>query len=305
VLIGPAVGEDAFAVGVGQTAVAASTDPITFAGEHMGYYAVHVNASDVATMGAEPKWFMATVLVPPGTPAAVFRKILDEIDEACVNLGARLCGGHTEVTSGVSRPVVIGAMIGTVGKRRLVDPRRARPGDRLLLTRGLAIEGTSIIARTRRREVASAIGPRRAARARRMLFDPGISVVREALSASSSARVHAMHDPTEGGLLWGLAELSGITGKGFVVDLDSVPVYPLTDAVCRHFGLNPLALIASGSLLIAAAPRNAARISREIRALGVECTDIGKLAGRRRVFLRKGKPIRVRSPMADEITRVL
>jgi hydrogenase maturation factor len=305
VLVGPAVGEDAFAARVGGTIVVASTDPITFTTEHIGYYAVNVNANDVAAMGATPRWFLATALVPPGTAKRVLGSIFKDLDATCVDLGIRLCGGHTEVTSTVNQPVVVGSMMGTVARRDLVRPERAREGDRVLLTKRLAVEGTSIIAREKRRVVDRVLGRSRAGRARRLLFSPGISVVREAHAAVKTARVHAMHDPTEGGLLWGLKELSLTTGFGVRVDLDSVPVYDETRQICEHFNLNPLGLIASGSLLIVVSARDAARVTRAIRRHGIECAEIGRLEGKKTALFCAGKRVPLPPLKSDEISKIL
>jgi hydrogenase expression/formation protein HypE len=310
VLIGPRIGEDAFAVSVGRSVVVGTTDPITFTRSHIGYYAVNVNANDVATMGAAPRWFLATVLVPPRTGARAVRTILDEMDTTCVSLGARLLGGHTEVTGAVARPVVVGAMLGTVSKKGLVDSRRVRTGDVLLMTKRLAIEGTSIIARERRREVDALLGRRRAARARALLFRPGISVVREALSATRAAPIHAMHDPTEGGMLWGLREMSLAAGLGIEVDVDAIPIYEETRALCEHFGLNPLGLIASGTLLLAVPARHSARVATSIGRLGIECTAIGRFGGRgvrarRRAATTGRRADRFADLKADEITKIM
>jgi hydrogenase expression/formation protein HypE len=305
VLVGPRVGEDAFAVGVGRTVVVGSTDPITFTSEHVGYYAVNVNANDVATMGARPRWFMATALLPPGSEKRLLGELFREIDGACVDLGIRLCGGHTEITSAVSRPVVVGAMLGVVTRRKLVRPERARAGDHILLTKRLALEGTSIIARERKRETERVLGVTRAVSARRLLFSPGISVVKEAMCAVETVPVHAMHDPTEGGLIWGIRELSEAAGIGAEVDLDSVPIYDETRLICDYFKIDPLGLIASGSLLIVASARSASRITGAIRNLGIECTKIGRMCARRIRFLRSGKPVKVPRIRSDEIARVV
>ena len=302
VIVGPAVGEDAFAVAVGRAVLAGTTDPITFTSEHIGYYAVNVNANDVATMGAAPRWFLATVLVPVGFGRGKLRAIFEEIDRTCVGLDARLLGGHTEVTSAVTRPVVVGAMLGTVPRRKLVIARRARAGDVLLITKRLAIEGTSIIARWKRRPVESLLGKRQAARARSLIFNPGMSIVREAMCAIEAGPVHAMHDPTEGGLLWGLKELSLATGLG--VEVEQVPIYEETSRICARFGLNPLGLIASGSLLLVVPPRSSARISGAIRGLGIECTPLGRLRGKQVVFIERGARIRPPEIAADEIARL-
>jgi hydrogenase maturation factor len=305
VIIGPSVGEDAFAVGVGQSVVVASTDPITFTTEHMGYYAVNVNANDVATMGARPRWFMATALFPPRTGKKLLASLFTEIDRACVELGIRLCGGHTEITSAVTRPVIVGAMLGTAPKRRLIRSGRARPGDRVLMTKRLALEGTSIIARERKPEVDALLGRRGASRARKFLSAPGISIVREALCACEVAPVHAMHDPTEGGLLWGIAELGLAARAGVEIGIERVPLYDETRILCDHFGINPLGLIASGSLLIVASRRSAGKISRAISELGIECADIGRIHGKRPVLLKSGKPIRFPRLKSDEIAKVV
>jgi hydrogenase maturation factor len=253
-------------------------------------------------MGAAPRWFLATVLVPVGFDRGGLRAIFDEIDRTCVGLGVCLLGGHTEVTSAVRRPVVVGAMLGVAPRRKLVIARRARSGDVLLITKRLAIEGTSIIARWKARQVTDLLGTRRAARARRLIFNPGMSIVREAMCAVEAGPVHAMHDPTEGGLLWGLKELSLATGLG--VEVERVPIYEETSRICARFRLNPLGLIASGSLLIVVPPRSSARISGAIRRLGIECTPIGRLRGKQVVFIEKGTAVRPADIAADEITRI-
>jgi hydrogenase maturation factor len=186
-----------------------------------------------------------------------------------------------------------------------VRPERARVGDRILLTKRLALEGTSIIARERRREAERILGVKRAVRARRLLFTPGISVVKEAMCAVETAPVHAMHDPTEGGFIWGMRELSEAAGIGTEVDLDSVPIYDETRLICDYFKVDPLGLIASGSLLIVASARSASRMTEAIRNLGIECTGIGRMCGKQTRFLRRGKPVKVPGIKCDEIARVI
>jgi hydrogenase expression/formation protein HypE len=139
VVVGPALGEDACAIDTGGDLLVASSDPITFTEHHTGYYSVNVNANDVATMGARPRWFVAALLFPPGMRKHALRSIFDEVDRTCVGLGIRMCGGHTEATSAVTKPVIVGTMLGTVPRRRLVRPARVRAGDKVLLTKRLAL----------------------------------------------------------------------------------------------------------------------------------------------------------------------
>lgn len=304
VLIGPALGEDACALEARGEVLVASTDPITFTSENLGYYAVNINANDVATMGARPRWFLAALLLPEGSDGRQVGRMFDDLASACRAIGVSLVGGHTEVTSAVARPLMVGTMLGTVARRKLVRPERAREGDAVLLTKRLAIEGTAIIARERRRRVARILGVRGAARARSMLFKPGISVLEEAMAAVGAAPVHAMHDPTEGGFISGVRELALVTGRGVEICEDRVPVYEETREVCRDFGLNPLGLIASGALLIVASRRSAGRIRAAIRRKHIECVQIGSMGGKGCRLVRDGKGRPFPAAGVDEITRI-
>src|SRR5512136_500269 len=239
VIQGPGIGLDAAVIDMGDRLLVAKTDPITFAADSIGWYAVQVNANDIATTGAAPRWFMATLLLP-GSQAdeAMAERIFDQIHSACAVIGASVVGGHTEITYRLDRPIVVGAMLGEVTRDQLVTPSGARPGDAILLTKGIAVEGTAIIAREKAHELA--LDAAFLERCRSFLTEPGISVVRDAAVAASAGRVHAMHDPTEGGLATGLHELAQASGVGLAIDEDRLPFLPETVSLCRHFGLEPL-----------------------------------------------------------------
>ncbi len=272
VVVGPGLGRDAAVISFGDQMLVAKTDPITFASDEIGWYAVHVNANDVATTGAQPRWFLATLLLPEGCSRQMVESIFGQIDEACQEVGALLVGGHTEITAGLHRPIVVGAMLGEVERGCLITPRGARPGDVLMLSKGVPIEGGSILAREFGQRL-RALPADLIARARAYLHDPGISVVREALAAADTGGVSAMHDPTEAGLacgLWGMADAAAVE-----VDLDAVTVLPEAATLCAWLSLDPLAVIASGALLIAVRPLSAPAVMAAIRSAGVEVSQIG------------------------------
>jgi hydrogenase maturation factor len=279
VVVGPAPGEDAAVLDMGDRYLIATADPITFATDEAGWYALHVNANDLAVRGARPLWFLATVLLPEGHATEVgVERLFGEIGEACAELGVSLIGGHTEVTAGLPRPIVSGCMLGEVEKDRLVTTGGARPGDVLLLTKGVPLEGAAIIARERaaeaeRRGVAADV----VKRARDFLRRPGISVLPEARAACAAARVHAMHDPTEGGVATACWELAQAADVGLRVDRERIPVLREGRVLCEAFGLDPLGTIASGSLLIAVAPADAPRVLEACRAAGIDCAEIGRV----------------------------
>ena len=274
VVLGPRPGEDAALIDMGDRYLVAKSDPITFATELIGWYLVQVNSNDLAVMGATPRWLLATVLLPEGTRPDAVRAVFEQLREACSTLGVSLVGGHTEVTYGLPRPLAVGALLGEVDKEDVVLTAGACPGDAVVLTKGVAIEGTAILAREARDQLVEAgLDAGMVDRASRLLFDPGISVVGDAAVARAAADVHSMHDPTEGGLATALREMCEAAGVGVVVDGDAVPVLPESRAVCRALGLDPLGLIASGALLATVSPEEApalvAALERESIAAGV------------------------------------
>lgn len=278
VLLGPRVGEDAALIDMGDRVLVAKTDPITFATDLVGWYAIQVNANDVACMGAVPRWFLTTVLLPENAPEDLAETIFGQLTSACAELQITLIGGHSEITHGLHRPIVVGLMLGETSKGRAIRTGGARPGDALILTKGIALEGTSVLAREATRALEdSGMAPGTLERARGLLFQPGISVVREALIAAESCEVHSMHDPTEGGLATGLWELSAASGLGVAVEMEAVHTFPETRAVCAALGLDPMGLLASGALLIALTQDQAPDLIDALRAKGIRAEAIGYL----------------------------
>ena len=279
VVIGPGIGRDAAVIDAGgPKLLVATTDPVTFATDMIGWYAVNVNANDIACTGATPAWFLATVLQPEGASTAEAEAIFDQLVSACAKLDIELVGGHTEITQGLNRPIVVGALLGEVERDRLVRPDGATPGDALILTKGLAIEGTSVLAREAGGRLRGlGVSEVTIELARGYLSDPGISVVLDARLACDTARVHAMHDPTEGGLATALHEMAAASRVGIALDRDSVSVFPATTEICEAAGLDPLGLLASGALLIAVAEADCPAVLSALADSDVPTERIGSL----------------------------
>jgi hydrogenase maturation factor len=275
VILGPGIGRDVAVLDLGDRALVVKSDPVTFATDELGWYAVNVNANDIACAGAEPKWFLGTLLLPEGkTDEALVARIFGQIREACSAIGASLIGGHTEVTYGLDRPILCGQMLGEVAKERLVLPTGLRPGQAVVMTKRIAVEGTSILAREAADRLRQAgCTDQELAAGAACLRDPGISVVAEARVLTSLGLARALHDPTEGGLATGLWEMAQAGGAGIDVFTEGILVDPLCARFCEVLGLNPLGLIASGTLLAAVDDAEAAIAACE-RA-GIPCTRIG------------------------------
>jgi hydrogenase maturation factor len=200
-------------------------------------------------------------------------------------------------------------MLGEVEKAQLVRKESQRPGDLVLLTKGVAIEGTAILAREKSRWLQSRLGRPVVRRARHLLFRPGISVVQEALLAVKHGAVRAMHDPTEGGLLSGLYELARAGDVGLLIWEDKIPVLAETQAFSRVLGFNPLALIASGALLVVVSAHTAQAVLRAFRRNKIAAAVIGQVCrkseGIRIIEPGRSRPHPLHVPARDEIARLL
>lgn len=306
IVLGPGIGLDCAVVQGSNRLLVFKAEPITFASDNIGWYAVQVAANDIATTGATPLWYLVTLMLPEGkTDETLVDRIGSQLFNACREIGVAVIGGHTEITYGLDRPILSGTMIGEVEVDRLVTPRGAAPGDHLLLTKGIPIEATALLAREFPDRLVGFLSEEEIRQAAGYLYNPGISVLRDARIALSAGPVNAMHDPTEGGLaaaLWELAEASGCVLE---VNTAEIHVPELAGKLCRAFQIDPLASIASGALLLSVPEAQSGAICSTLQSAGISCTSIGRV-------IKKG-PAEVRDllndmilarPARDDITRV-
>lgn len=310
VLLGPGIGLDAAVVeGTADRLVVLASDPITFAREDAAAWAVTVNANDVAVLGATPCYFLATLLLPPDrVRSSDVERLFADLRRRCEELGVALVGGHSEVTSGVERPIVVGTMVGLVERGRLVRGDGALPGDALLCTKTLPIEGLALLAQERADELAAAGIPEAVlTRARGLLQEPGLLVLEDARIARDTAPVHAMHDPTEGGVATALHELAQASGVGLRVQAKDLPLHPDARSICAALGLDPLGVIASGALLLALDPGDVQAVTGALERARIPCARIGRCtAPEEGCLLVEGgreRPLPRFEP--DEVSRVL
>jgi len=309
VVLGPGVGEDAAVLDLGDSGemlLVAKSDPITFATDRIGWYAVQVNANDVACTGGIPRWFLATLLVPQRFTDAEAESLFDQILDACNAMGVALVGGHSEVTYGIDRPLVIGTMLGEVARDRLVKTGGAQEGDSIVVTKGIAIEGTALLALERADDLRNAGVPDDIITLSAELLDTsGISVINDAQIACATAQVHSMHDVTEGGLITGLREVAAASGLGLAIEEDSVPVLPTTRQVCQALELDPLGLLAAGALLITLPPGDVPLLLAELDKKGIDGWEIGMMLAQEEGLISIGREGEVELPQfsRDELAR--
>lgn len=300
VRLGPAVGEDACVIALERGTLVAATDPITLTGGEVGAHAVWINANDVAVTGVRPRWFLATVLLPPGVTEPEVRALFAGMRRACTGLGAVLVGGHTEVTAAVTQPVVVGQMLGHSETGRFVPTGGLAPGDVVFQIGAAPVEAAAVLAASGRArgELPEPV----LAAAARAIEDPGIVVVDAALACTALGAV-ALHDPTEGGLATGLREMAGASAVGLEIDGGAVAWFAPGVALCRALGLDPWGALASGCLLAGFRPAQAPSVRRELAGRGHAATPVARATAEQTLRLRGGRPFPTFA--RDEIARLL
>ncbi len=308
VKVGPSPGEDAAVIDRGSEYLILAADPITFSPKRIGWYSVQVNANDIAAMGGTPQYFLSTILLPSGEATEeVVQQIMTEVAQACRELGCLAVGGHTEVTSAVSFPVVAGAMVGVVSKDKLLTSAGAEPGDMVVLTKGIAVEATAILAQERSTEIRRSLGDEVWERALRFLEDPGLSVIPESRAAVDAGGVTAMHDVTEGGVATALWELAEASGVGLVVMESEIPRFWESMKLAELFEMNLLGAIGSGAMLITAPEAATSHLLEALQETGTESHVIGRVVNRDQGIhlLRGGEQAPLPRFETDEVVRVL
>jgi len=301
---GPLIGEDAAVIDLGDKVLIAKANPITGAEKKIGWLAVHINANDVAARGADPVWYLSIVLLPEGSDESLLETIMQEQHEACSELGICIVGGHTEVAPNLGRPIVSGFMLGEARKEDYVVTGGAKIGDHIVLTKGVGIEGTGILAADLRGKLLGKVSEEILSNAVKLL--DMISVVSEAKMAIEVGGVHSMHTPTEGGVLNGLLEISEASGNGFKIYEKELLIHEETQKICGALGVDPLKLLSSGSLLIVIDPDKSSELVRSLASISIPANVIGEITSKTRIVVGvDGSESVVTDVEQDELFRVL
>jgi hydrogenase maturation factor len=306
VVLGPSPGIDGAIINVGNKSLIVSMDPITGAIERIGWLAVNVNANDVATFGVQPEFLLSCILLPENADRKTVEIISTQMNKATEDLGIAIVGGHCEVTPGLANPIVVGCTMGMTKRGNFVTAGGAKTGDKLILTKSAGIEGTAILASDRENQLKKVLDTRMLRNAKE--FYKKISVVKDAVTAFKTGGVHAMHDPTEGGVAGGIHEIADASNLSVRIFEKKIRMQRETVKICKFFQIDPLQLIASGSLLIAAKPSFAEKIVKTLEKNRIASNIIGEFnpTSEKRTIIRKdGSTENLVRPLSDHLWRAL
>ncbi len=302
VLVGAGVGEDCAAIALGPDEVMVlSTDPITGTTRDIGRWAVMVSANDIASSGAEVMGMLVCAMLPPDITEQEIREVMEQIETSCEELQIQVVGGHTEITDAVTRPVLTITGIGKVKKDRLLATKGARPGQDVVVTKWVGLEGTSILAKEREEMLLKKF-PRHLIDEAKS-YEQMMSVIPEAAIAAKS-NVSAMHDITEGGVFGALWEMAESAGVGLTIDLKKLPIKQATVEICNFFDINPYEMMSSGSMLMAA--DNGHDLVRELEKANIHGVVVGKVTDSNDRVVVNGDETRfLEPPKTDELYKAL
>jgi hydrogenase maturation factor len=302
VALGPSAGFDGAIIDVGNKSLIVSTDPITGAIERLGWLAVNINANDIATFGVEPAFFLSCILLPENANRQIVETISAQMDKAAKKLGIAIVGGHCEVTLGLTNPIVVGCAMGLTEKGNYVTAGGAKLGDKLILTKSAGIEGTAILAADREEQLKKAMATIILQNAKNSYNQ--ISVVKDAITAFKTGGVHAMHDPTEGGVAGGIHEMADASNLGVEILEEKIPVQRETAEICKFFKIDPLQLISSGALLISAKPEFTTKVIESLGQQKIHASIIGEFSKNLHERIMTGKDKKIRAlprPLSDHL----
>lgn len=293
------IGEDCSVIEYGEYECVVSTDPITGADKNIGKLAVHINCNDIASCGAELVGILVTILAPPETTLEEIGVVMKEIDEETKYLNVEILGGHTEITDAVNKLIVSCTAIGKNKLGRSVSTSGARVGDDIVVTKKLAMEGSSIIVHDYLGYVEDILLEEEIEEAKGYVSK--LSVVEEGTIAGRFG-VNSMHDITEGGVLGALWEMAKASSVGFKVYKDNMPLSTVTEKICNKLNLDPLRFISSGSMLITT--QNGNKLVEILKEKGIEASIIGNITNERGILVENGTEVEVEPPERDELFKV-
>jgi hydrogenase maturation factor len=312
VLVGPQHGVDVGIVEIGDKVVSFTCDPVfivpEYGWERAAWFAIHILVSDAVTCGLKPKFLSIDLNLPMEMTKEQLEIVWDTMHRECERLGISVICGHTARYENCHYPMVGGATIIGVGdKDEYVTPKMAKAGDKIIITKGPAIEATGIFATMFPHIIEKKFGPGFSQKAQQIFHE--MSVVEDAMTAVGVGirdnGVTAMHDATECGIWGGLYELAQAAGLGVRVEKEQIVVEECVEEICGYFGIDPYAAISEGTLIIACRQHKAGELVEALSQKGIKCSIVGELteSNEGMVLIERGKERRLEHPIVDPFWR--
>jgi len=308
ILVGPQHGVDVGIIEIGGKAVALTADPVfivpEYGWEKAAWFAIHIISSDAVTSGLRPKFLSIDLNLPMEITKGQLETMWKTMHSECEKLGIAVICGHTARYENCHYPMVGGATMLAVGEKdEYVTPRMAKAGDKIIITKGPAIEATGIFATMFPERIEKEFGRDFSQKVQQIFFK--MSVVEDALTAVSVGvrdnGVTAMHDATECGIWGGLYEIAQAADLGVRVEKEQIVIEDGIEEICRYFNIDPYASISEGTLIISCREHKARDVVEALTNKGIECSVVGELTApdKGMVLIEGGKETKLEHPIVD------
>jgi len=284
IIFGPKTGGDISVIKINEEKVLiVCTDPLSIIPslgmDDSAWLTVHLLASDFTTSGVKPMFAAFSYNLPPHMNYEDFKRYWLAINEECKKLGISIVSGHTGKYVGCDFTVVGGGVLfGITEKDKYVTSKMAEPGNLLVLTKGVAIGSSAILARSFPEKVEKELGTK-TQRKLANLFK-SFSTVKDALTASKlglRTSITAMHDCTEGGLLGAIYELCEASNTGVEIYKDKIFIDEDINLICKLFNIDPLTSLNEGGLLICVKKDKGEELVNLLKSEGINSFIIGEI----------------------------
>lgn len=299
-LIGPGIGEDAACLSVDDSVIAMTTNVVTIPCENIGELLVIKAVNNLSAQGAEPICINLSVLLPEAEDERTLKSIIRDVKKTASRYNMQIAGGHTEVTGAVANPIITGTAIGRIKSRGPIKTGGVKPGNDIILTKWIGLEGTSIVAR-RNKEGLYKLFP--ASFVETACDFGNYTCIAEEATIAYEYGVSAMTDVSAGGIFAALWEMAEASGVGFDIDLMAIPVRQETIEICEVYGINPYQLISGGALLLTC--DDGEKLVELLEEADLPAVVIGSANASSDRLIHNGEEVRFMDmPMADEILRI-
>lgn len=308
ILVGPEHGVDVGIVEIGNKAVAMTSDPVFIVPEYgfkrAAWFAIHILASDIVTSGLPPAYLTIDLNLPLSMTEEELSIVWTTIDDECKKMGMAIVCGHTARYDNCFYPMVGGATVIAVGDlNKYVSPKFARVGDKIIITKGPAIEASGIFATMFPKLLTEKFGEAFAQKAQTLFYK--MSVVDDALTAIKIGvrddGISAMHDATECGIWGGVYEIALAAGVGVRIEKEKIVVEESITEICKLFNIDPYKSISEGTLIITCRAEKAEKVVEALTENKIKASIVGELIDSKfgMLLVESGKEKKLEHPVTD------
>lgn len=304
IVIGPRHGVDYGVLKVGSQYLAMSTDPFfivpAYGFSRAAWFGFHIIFCDVAVSGLMPKYLTIDLNLPPEMTESQLEEMWKMVHAEAKKYNISVITGHTARYTGCNYPMVGGATAIAIGSEKdLRGPHRVKVGDKVVITKGPAVETTGLLAISFPQKFIESGGHDFQKEAEDIFYQ--MSVMDDCAVAREFSGVHVMHDATECGIWGGLYEMARAGDYGLRIEEELIPIQPVIKKTAELFNFDPFCAISEGTLIVIVDSNEAGKLVDAFDKRGILSSVVGEVVPKKKGLriLSGGKERKLEHPKVD------